>query len=85
MKTIHAIVVYKVLKNKKIGLYTGIPISAYGHCNFTAPQLLAAFAIAYLKGIQRDLPANVLAQVLHEPGQAQQFNKLIQKYGGAAH
>ena len=73
----------KVLKYKSTRLYTNIPIMAYGHCNFTAPQLLAAFAVAYLKGIQRDMPTNGLTHALPLPGQTQQFNKLLKKYRGA--
>ena len=73
----------KVWKQNKLKLLTSIPIAAYGHCNFTAPELLFSFALAYAKGTHQTLPLSGISSVL-PAASVQKFQNLASQYGEAA-
>jgi hypothetical protein len=73
----------KVWKQNKAALYNGIPINRYGDCNFSAQELLFAFALAYTKGTKSMLPLDGVNQALPSGG-VQQFEDMMQEYGPVA-
>lgn len=61
----------KVISQGAGALHLNLPINAYGHCNFTASQVLIAFGLMLLKDSQQQLPAG--AEMLLPANQRQAF------------
>ena len=74
----------KVWKQDKGGLYNGIPVYRYGHCNFNATELVFAFALAYAKGTGQMLPLDGIGQALPSSGDLAPFQELMEQYGPVA-
>jgi pimeloyl-ACP methyl ester carboxylesterase len=59
-----------------------LPVSAYGHCNFTSEDILAAFALTVLRSTGTD-PSSTLRAALPEALQSE-FNAAISRHQAAA-
>ena len=59
-----------------------LPVSAYGHCNFTSGDILAAFALIVLRSTGSDA-SNALRSALPEARQSE-FNAAITRQAAVA-
>jgi hypothetical protein len=62
-------------------LYSGSTVSRYGHCAFTASEVLGAFSLLVRKSTGQDLV--VSARVLPEPGSQAEFLRAARAFGAA--
>ena len=61
--------------------YSGSTVSRYGHCAFTAPEVLGAFALLVRKSTGQDLVLST--RVLPEPGSQAEFLRAARAFGAA--
>ena len=71
----------KVRDTGSAALHLNLPVDRYGHCNFRAPEALAAFVLMVLMAAGQE-PEGAEA-ALAEPGQAAEYRDLVRAWAPA--
>jgi pimeloyl-ACP methyl ester carboxylesterase len=75
----HETIYYQKIKtNGDESLYTHIPIKRYGHCNFEVVEVLAGFAVLFIKVSGKQLEG--VEEIFQDPISLDAYQKITQEY-----